>query len=104
MPEDPGVISAIFLKEGDKNPDIKTQVVNKQQKNYTSAYQYLHECYGFKFAKKTVEADDRRMMSFKGARAEQMVEVGKKTDRTPWIEAGPRPEVSNHLKRNRPTP
>lgn len=89
--KDKGQVGTEFLVDGDGSPELKTRVMTRDQKNYYHSRHFLHEAYGFGSAAAEVHIDERIMMSLKGGRSDDIVEIARRGDKSTIIEGGVRP-------------
>ncbi len=91
MAKDKGTIGTEFLVEGEEKPEQKTRVMTRDQKNYYHSRHWLAEVFNWESAAKEVAIDERVMMSYKGGRSDDIVEIARRGDRSTLIEGGIRP-------------
>jgi len=91
--EEPAMKLTRLLAEGKDLPDMKTNLMSKEQLMMYSAFDFGAECYGLKFLTKITTADKLAMMSVKDhTRSDQAVEGLKAMNRTPFgIDMGLQP-------------
>lgn len=91
MAKDKGMIGTEFLTDGENKPEQKTRVMTRDQKNYYHSRHWLAEVFLWDSAQKEAAIDQRVMMSYKGGRSDDIVEIARRGDKSAFIEGGVRP-------------